>query len=389
MKSYTTLRNLYGDDTRNTVSANLTYGDQVMNDFHRRLLVKADWPFLHRTRYVDSLAPTSTFTAVAASDLCTAASNTFIFTGVQCTLTTTNTLPAGLSTATTYYVIYQSSTTFNLATSFANALAGTVIDITDTGTGTHTINIASVSSMQPLPYDIDQVESVAVVVSGTRHSPKPAPSRKFWDELHYSTYTSDTPEYWFVEDGKFGLWPRQSSAGNQIGVHGKIRVQDLNRADYTTGTVDIVTNGSIEITGSSTVWTAPMVGRYIRITHSDTAASSGDGQWYEIVRRESDTVIQISRPYGGRSLTTGAGAAYIVGMMPLLPEAFHDLPELYGVYRYWLKESNRTRAAEYKALLEEGVKDLFNTYGFNDLTMVLDDGLDDSSVLNPNLTVNL
>ena len=33
-----------------------------------------------------------------------------------------------------------SDTTFELATSFANATAGTQIDITDTGTGTHTVN---------------------------------------------------------------------------------------------------------------------------------------------------------------------------------------------------------------------------------------------------------
>jgi len=30
-KSYTTLRNLYGVDTKNTSEANLLYGDQMMN----------------------------------------------------------------------------------------------------------------------------------------------------------------------------------------------------------------------------------------------------------------------------------------------------------------------------------------------------------------------
>ena len=49
-------------------------------------------------------------------------------------LTTTNALPGGLSTATTYYVIESATNTFQLSAS----KGGTKIDITDTGTGTHT-----------------------------------------------------------------------------------------------------------------------------------------------------------------------------------------------------------------------------------------------------------
>jgi hypothetical protein len=45
-----------------------------------------------------------------------------------------------LALATDYYVIRLSDTTFSLATSYTNAVAGTAIDITSTGTGTHTIS---------------------------------------------------------------------------------------------------------------------------------------------------------------------------------------------------------------------------------------------------------
>jgi hypothetical protein len=48
-------------------------------------------------------------------------------------------LPAGLATATDYYVIRTGANTFKLASSFANALAGTVVAITGNGTGTHTL----------------------------------------------------------------------------------------------------------------------------------------------------------------------------------------------------------------------------------------------------------
>lgn len=54
--------------------------------------------------------------------------------------TTTTTLPAGLSVATDYWAIRVSDNEFEVATSIANAIAGTQVDITDNGTGTHTID---------------------------------------------------------------------------------------------------------------------------------------------------------------------------------------------------------------------------------------------------------
>src|SRR5947209_4165479 len=43
MKSYTTLRNLYGSFTQDTSSGNLTLGDQLINDETRRMLRKTPW----------------------------------------------------------------------------------------------------------------------------------------------------------------------------------------------------------------------------------------------------------------------------------------------------------------------------------------------------------
>lgn len=87
----------------------------------------------------NTLSSFSTFTADAGTDICTHSNiNLFPYTRVQ--LTSSGTLPAGLSLATDYYVIKVSDTTCKLATSYANAVAGTNVDITGTGTGTHTIN---------------------------------------------------------------------------------------------------------------------------------------------------------------------------------------------------------------------------------------------------------
>lgn len=85
-----------------------------------------------------------TFTADASTDIITMTSTanipSNILTGTRVRLTTTTTLPAGLALATDYYVIRVTDSTFKLATSYANAIAGTAINITDAGTGTHTMS---------------------------------------------------------------------------------------------------------------------------------------------------------------------------------------------------------------------------------------------------------
>jgi Ca2+-binding RTX toxin-like protein len=74
-----------------------------------------------------------------ANDTITKAAHGLI-TGQAFTLTTTGVLPGGLSLATTYYAIVDSSSVFKVASSLANALAGTAVDITSAaGGGTHTV----------------------------------------------------------------------------------------------------------------------------------------------------------------------------------------------------------------------------------------------------------
>lgn len=91
------------------------------------------------TMGVDSSSYTGrTFTADDTTDRITVSLAVFTD-GQAVTLTTTGTLPAGLSTGTTYYIIAVSDAVYKLASTLANALAGTAVDITDTGSGTHTI----------------------------------------------------------------------------------------------------------------------------------------------------------------------------------------------------------------------------------------------------------
>lgn len=81
----------------------------------------------------------ATFAADAGTDVITLSrSYKNLQTGTPLALTNSGgALPAGLS-ATTYYVIRATDSSCKLATSLANAIAGTFVDITGAGTGTHT-----------------------------------------------------------------------------------------------------------------------------------------------------------------------------------------------------------------------------------------------------------
>lgn len=63
------------------------------------------------------------------------------YTGLEVQFSSSGSLPTGITGSTNYYIIYVDANTVQIASSFANAIAGTQIDITGAGSGTHTIEI--------------------------------------------------------------------------------------------------------------------------------------------------------------------------------------------------------------------------------------------------------
>jgi len=103
-------------------------------------------------------ATTEVFIAVAATDLLTVAR--VYTTGEKVRVTTTNTLPAPLAIDTDYYVIYEDATHIKLATTLANAYAGTVIDLTSAGVGVHTVHLYS---FQKTCYQQESLSSAVIL----------------------------------------------------------------------------------------------------------------------------------------------------------------------------------------------------------------------------------
>lgn len=83
---------------------------------------------------LDDLLLTSAVFTVATSILTFSGANKLV-TGSRVRITSTGVIPSGLLSATDYYAIKTSTTTFKLAATLTNAIAGTAIAITDAGSG--------------------------------------------------------------------------------------------------------------------------------------------------------------------------------------------------------------------------------------------------------------
>lgn len=109
-----------------------------------------------------TVQPTQTFTASATTDLLTCYEHG-VQQGDQVLLTTTGTLPAGLSLATRYFVIQRSDISFGLS-ALPN---GKQIDITDAGSGTHTFAVVGSGQYSPQSTYAVGKYRVWVVLSGS------------------------------------------------------------------------------------------------------------------------------------------------------------------------------------------------------------------------------
>ena len=122
------------------------------------------------------------FTVNASTDVCTSAGHN-LHNGDPVTLSSTTTLPAGLSTGTTYYVINAATDTFKLSAT----PNGSPVNITSAGTGTHSFLVADgttdavfvevwekaggATRISPEDYTVTRTSANAVTVSGFASTP--------------------------------------------------------------------------------------------------------------------------------------------------------------------------------------------------------------------------
>ncbi len=219
---------------------------------------------------------------------------------------------------------------------------------------TKTFTTVASTDAYDLPFNFGKMKSVVIRVGDISYVLKEEPSDDKWQEIneYRATDTSDTPELYHVANDQLEIYPIPTATGTAN--YGKMfyirRVNDMTADDYTTGTVTF-TNESTTITGSSTVFTSAMVGRWIK---------GSDNFWYEIESFTSTTVVTIARPYNG---STASGQTYTIGEIPLIPEEYHSLLWYKAVGTYYMQKKEIDIAKEYIQMYKEGRQEMFRLYG--------------------------
>lgn len=161
----------------------------------------------------------------------------------------------------------------------------------------------------------------------------------------YRLGQSDVPYFTYVENRSFKIQPVPSTSGNLIVLRGRLNTRDMNIQDYITGSIVSIANGGTALVGTGTTWTEDMVGSYIQITNTQTA-NGGDGFWYEIGGWIDATHMTLLKPYEGTSISAGT-AAYTIGEVPIVPEAYQMAILYRTVALYWENKEEVSKAKVY------------------------------------------
>lgn len=163
-----------------------------------------------------------------------------------------------------------------------------------------------------LPPDFLRLEQATLTVGDVAYPLQVVDSMENWKYLNQVDFSGMTlPQFIFPRRDDFGIWPIPQDT-NTITLDYNYMLKDLVNEDYTTGTV-VVTNNDATITGTSTTFTAGMVGRWFKFDN--------DGDWYRLKTFTSTTEMELESVFEGSTATTNT---YVIGESPEIPSETHQ-----------------------------------------------------------------
>lgn len=169
------------------------------------------------------------------------------------------------------------------------------------------------------PRSLKSIETISITVGTSIYNLKPVNSAKEWNRLNFSTIRSNIGERFFRRKDSYGIWPIPADDDNTITVTYTQTAVPMAATDYTTGTVTVSQN-SQTVTGSGSSWTANIKpGYWLTLTDTD---GNPRGTWYRILTVGGNTTITLETFF---EETGEAGAKYLIGETPELPEEAHQL----------------------------------------------------------------
>lgn len=208
-----------------------------------------------------------------------------------------------------------------------------------------------------VPVDIVKLTQAFVTVGTLKYDLEQVFNEDYWQYLKTSFYNQygDSPTHIIIRRDTFEIFPALATAGSTITLRYQAGNKFMQFDDYTDGTITTLTNGDDDVTGSSTVWTTAMEGRYFKI--------NADENWYKIYDVTANTTLVLNSTYQGLSIAAGT-SAYTIGELPRTPGPTHYLPCVYAKWQYFNGFKQDTdRSLVYKREWEEGLVRAKSTYG--------------------------
>lgn len=201
-------------------------------------------------------------------------------------------------------------------------------------------NLIATQGIYQVPIDCVRVMGMTVSVS-TNFQPPVVQIRSEQQWRYITSYqtNSNWPEYYYMlGNDEFQLWPAPAqNTANGLRFWYQPQDHDLTVEDTTstgTGATVTATNGSVTITATSTIFNAGMASLYFQVT------GETDNTWYEIISATTNT-LTLKTPYVS---TTGAGKAWRVGQLSILPQEYADAPLHYSLGMFFSANGNETRS---------------------------------------------
>lgn len=366
MLSYTQALTLYQYLTNNSETGNTSLFNIIYNEKIRTLLSLRDWPFLERsTTSGETIADTQSYYLPAGLKKL---KNVYITSG------STNYIPKECPTRKIWDKLNE-NLQYSDSLEYFTIINNKIYFFPIPATSDLVITYRYIVKQKDL--------TIADYTTGTVVS---VPYTTTFTAVFAGTETTGTlSSAWELTTGTYRIILSSGEIRTATLTNGSTAVifsSALTEAATATATFESSDGGSI-VVGTGTTWTTKMIGRFIRITDSDTA-NAGDGEWYEIANVLNATTIVLTEKYNGVSIAA-ASVAYKIGQISYIPEDYHIIPVYESVADYWAKEQNTNLSTFYQNKAEALKIEMFNEYyGMTDEVAMEDD----IQMINPNLTIN-
>jgi len=183
---------------------------------------------------------------------------------------------------------------------------------------------------------------------GQHYLSSPVTSEEKWNWLKSSQTdtTSNVLTNHYIRNSTFQIFPRPSVSNYILVMTYTKVVGDMSKDDYSDGTIELIKGLNLAV-GTTTTFTAGMVGRYIK--------TGSDGIWYRVKSFTSSTVLVLEKPFQEESAFS---ASYTIGEIPLVAEHLQDSLTYKAIAFLYRKREELSMAREYDGLWKEARREI-------------------------------